>query len=145
MKLLYKKSLEIGFLLLTMVSCSSPVPQQKDYIGVYNLIKIKENGTVLNLSTNGTILNIKSHPQIILTDELYISSIDRNEDNIISQDEIIATSYDFFISENNKPVLRINNNEILVELIRHNKYDLLLKRIDQLGNETIMYLKKIKI
>ncbi|MDA3808861.1 MAG: hypothetical protein PF518_00895, partial [Spirochaetaceae bacterium] len=63
-------------------------------------------------------------------------------DFLFSNNEIMATSYDFQISENNKPVLKINDNETLVELIPDHYYDLLLKRIDPFGNETIMYLKK---
>ncbi len=118
------------FLLLCLVGCSPSIPQKKDYFGVYNIIKIRENGKILNIATLS---------QIKLTEESYISSIDKNQDNLFSQDEITKSSYHFYV-EDDKPFLEIN--DMIVELLPDHYFDLLLKRTDQLGNETIIYLKK---
>jgi len=129
----YAGALFRGFLLLTLVSCSGSIPMKKDYLGRYTIIKVRENGVILNIDTLS---------QIELTDELYISGLDRNEDNQIGKDEITATSYVFHLDEDNNPYIKINDNDTIVELLPDHYYDLLLKRIDQLGNETVIYLKK---
>ena len=124
----------ILLLLIPLFGCSDPVPRKEDYYAVYNIIKVRENGRILNLDTLS---------QVELTDELYISGLDRDGDNLISQEEYWATAYVFYTDDENKVFIEINNSDTVVELLPHHYYDLLLKRIDPLGNETIMYLKKV--
>jgi len=117
----------------TLPGCAGSIAELEDYLGLYRVIKIRENGTILNID----VLTL-----IELNDELYISSIDRNDDQQISEDEKTATSYSFHLDEDNNPFLMINNIDRAVELLPDHHYDLLLKKIDQFGNETVIYLKK---
>ncbi len=135
MNLLRKKPLfsAMIFLMAVLWGCTGPAPKQEDYYGLYTIIKVRENGIILNID----ILS-----QIELTEELFISAIDRNEDHLISEDEISAVAYEFYLDENSNPFLKINIDETPVGLLSEQHFDLLLKKIDPLGNESIIYLKK---
>lgn len=129
-----KKNLLMLTLLFTIffTSCKA-VPEKADYYGSYQLIKIRENGTILNIDTLA---------RIDLTEELYVSSMDRNGDYELSEDEVAAVAYSFHVDEEKNPYVLINQDETPVYLEKQEHFDLLLKKIDGLGNETIMYLKK---
>lgn len=113
-------------------SCSQP-PEKSEFIGSYRLIKIRQNGTILNIDTLA---------MIELTDELYTSAIDRNGDYELSEEEIVSTAYSFHIDDENEPYLIINNDPARVYLYKEEFFDLVLDKIDGLGNETVMYLKE---
>lgn len=120
-------------IILMAISCTGKQPVPEDYYGTYTIIKVRENGKILNIDTLA---------RIGIDEELYISEIDRNADNLISDDEFSAVSYTFKVDEKGNPYLLINNDETPVEILKEQHFDLLLRKIDKLGNETIMYLKK---
>ncbi|MBB6481854.1 hypothetical protein [Spirochaeta isovalerica] len=113
-------------------SCSQQ-PEKSDFYGSYKLIKIRQNGSILNIDTLA---------MIELTDELYTSAIDRNEDYELSEEEIVSVAYSFHIDDENEPYLIINKDPARVYLYKEEFFDLVLKKIDGLGNETVMYLKE---
>ncbi|MBN2655947.1 MAG: hypothetical protein JXR86_02730 [Spirochaetales bacterium] len=113
------------------ISCSR-IPEKADYLGSYRLIKIRENGTILNIDTLA---------MIELTDELYTSAIDRNEDYELSEEEVLSVAYSFHIDDEGESYIEVNNDPVPVYLYKEEYFDLVLKKIDGLGNETVMYLK----
>lgn len=123
----------LPFIILSLFSCSKPLPQPEDYYGTYRIIKIRENGKILNIDTDA---------RIGIKEDLYVSYIDRDGDSRIADEEISAVAYSFHVDDFAKPYLIINKDETPVELLREQHFDLLLRKVDNLGNETIMYLKK---
>lgn len=123
----------IPIITFILISCSKPLPKADDFYGTYRIIKVRENGKILNIATAA---------KIGIDEEVYVSYIDRDGDSQISDEEISSVSYSFHVDESKNPYLLINNDSTPVELLREQHFDLLLRKVDNLGNETIMYLKK---
>ena len=123
------------FLFLTLLSCTEPVPQQADYIGVYRVIKVVEKGNSIKTPT----LN-----HIELTEDFYISRMDRDGDNKFSPDEISRSTYLFDVHENLEAYIQVTGNDSPVTLLPDKYYDLLFKRVDSVGRVTTLYLRKIR-
>lgn len=120
---------------LLLFSCFQKVPQKRDYLGVYRIIKIEEAGETIVASRN---LN-----QIEIQEDLYISSMDRNNDNRFSADEVHKDTYTFSVNDNNIPQIQITGNPFLIELHPHNYYDLLMIRYND-DITTSLYLNKAR-
>jgi hypothetical protein len=123
------------FILFCFANCSGTLPLKEDYLGVYRIIKIIENNETIKALT----LN-----QIELTENFYISSIDRDGDNQFTAEEIKKSTYVFGINEKKEPYITITGNDSIVVLLPDNYYDLLLKRFDKTGVTTDVYLKKVR-
>lgn len=120
-------------ILISCLSCSQSAPRADQYFGTYRIIKVRENGKILNIDTEA---------KIGINEELYVSAIDRNGDHQISEDEVSSVVYTFHVDDEGNPYLIINNDDTPVEILKEQHFDLLLRKIDKLGNESIFYLKK---
>ena len=123
------------FVSLCLINISCSLLSKEDYIGVYRIIKIIENDETIKATT----LN-----QIELTENMYISSIDRNGDNKFSINEIEKSTYVFDVDENNNPYIIVTGNDSVVLLLADNYYDLLFRRINTTGLITDVYLRKVR-
>jgi len=126
-------SILLGTAVLFLTSCSAQ-PVKSDFYGSYKLIKIRENGKILNIDT---LVRIE------LSEELYTTAMDRNGDYVLSANESESVSYSFHLDKDRKPYLQINNDQTAVYLWDETHFDLLLKRVDPFGNETMMYFKRL--
>lgn len=120
---------------LLFFSCQKAPPQLSDYIGVYKVIKIVDG----NDSIKATMLT-----HIELTESLYISRVDRDNNNKFSQDEISMSTMLFSIGEDQIPQINISGNESTIKLLPDSYYDLLFERVDPGGDITTLYLKKVR-
>ena len=123
------------YVFFLLPGCSRTIPRQKDYLGVYRIPKITENSEKIK----NTMLT-----QIELTESFYIMRIDRDGDNKFSEDEISKSTYLFAIDENNNPYITSTGNDALISLLPDKYYDLLLRRVDETGLVTTMYMIKVR-
>jgi len=105
---------------------SSPGRSKKarDYIGEYGIIKIRENGKILNV-TQGS--------RVVLTESDY-------EYQIIGREKF-RFPYQFCYDEEG-PYLITEGSITKIQLRTQATFDLLLRWTDQWGNETVVYLKR---
>jgi len=123
----------LGAAILLFTSCSAE-PEKADFYGSYRLIKIKENGQILNIDTLA---------QVELSEDIYTTAMDRNGDFVLSEDEFASVAYSFHMDREKKPYILINNDRSPVYIWDETHFDLLMKKIDPLGNETVMYFKDL--
>ena len=109
------------------------VKERKKLIGEYEIIKFRENETILNIGNTG---------RIQITEDLYISEMDRNSDSRIEDEERMVSAYEFHRNDRGESWLLINRDNVKVLPFREDNFDLLLRRIDDYGNDVIMYLKR---
>ncbi len=123
------------FLILTLVSCFEAIPEKQNYLGVYRIIKVIDDDEVIKTQT----LN-----QIELTENMYISRIDRNGDNQFSIDEVKKDAYLFGLDGNNEPYIQIMGNDTTMSLHPDRYYDLLLRQTGASSRVTTLYMKKVR-
>ena len=131
--LLFKKEGEKNTTLYTKLARIFMEPSQKNILGEYRVIKFRENGK---------ILNIGNLARIIITEDQYISEMDLDGNGRLGSDEIISVAYTYVKNENNETLLKINNSHVPVWLREEPTFDLILVKVDDWGNEIIMYLKQ---
>lgn len=130
-----KKALYITSIALLLASCFNKAPQKQDYLGVYRIIKVIIDQESIETRT----LN-----HIELTENYYISRIDRDSNNLFSEEEISVSTYIFAADEKNNPTIRVTGNDSTVTLLPDSYYDLLFRRVGQDGVVTTLYTKKVR-
>ncbi len=109
------------------------IKKRERLYGSYEIIKFRENETILNIGASGFIT---------ISESEYISGIDRDSDGAIGEEERLVSPYEFHRDDGGESFLLINRDNIPVLAYREDNFDLLLRRIDSLGNDVIMYLKR---
>ena len=113
-------------------SQTSPLKRRLEE-GSYDIIKIRENGKILNIATLG---------RVTLTETRYTTEIDGNGDHIIDEGETATAAYTLQENDGGEKYITLSGSNSAIWLCSEFNYDLLLKKIDEFGNETIIYLNK---
>lgn len=122
-------------IILNLMSCKD-IPGKEDFLGVYNVIKVDEGGQIIQISP---LLN-----HIELTGTHFIYRNDRDGNNRFTANEITKSVYTFAIDDEGTPFIWTSGNEANIYLLEDKYYDLIFKRVDNSGTETLLYTKKAR-